>query len=78
MLLLHESTAVAPLAASVGMGVGDVAVVVGLGLGLTVGAVVGVAWWRRLRILADPLRSLTPPIGPLRLSQRPWMRSPTD
>jgi hypothetical protein len=78
MLRLLESTAVAPLAVSFGIGVGEVAVAIGLSLGLAVGVVAGVSWWRQQRVLSDPLRSLTPPLGPLRLSQRLWMRSTTD
>jgi hypothetical protein len=78
MPLLQELTNVAPLAVSVGMGVGDAAVAIGLSLGLAVGVVAGVSGWRRHRILADPMRSLAPPMGPLRLSRRLWMRSTTD
>ena len=71
------TTVHAPLAASIEPSAMGARTAVLLLLGIA--AVVAVSAWRRRRQAdRDPLRSLTPPAGPLRLARKLTMRSTTD
>jgi hypothetical protein len=67
----------APLAASFELGATGARIGITLGLGVIAGLAFGI-WRRRLREERDPLRSLAPPAGPLRLARELKARSTTD
>jgi len=71
------TTVHAPLAASIGPSAMGAKVAVFLALGMVAVFALSV-WWRRQEAGNDPLRSLAPPVGRLRLARKLTMRSATD
>jgi hypothetical protein len=71
------ATVCAHLAATIEWPAAGVKLGVLLGLGVIAG-LAAVAFWRRLQSERDPLRSLAPPRGPLRLARELKIKSTTD
>jgi len=79
MELIHRLTTIALLTALFGLSARyDAVEIPTLLSGVVVFVAVLRGWWRRLVSSRDPLRSMTPPAGPLRLAPELIVRISTD